>query len=71
MKLKLEGDSLILVPESAADHAEIESAFGVPYDEVRRGGREFNGAAYGKDISLQPDGSIDIGIREAFWNRDD
>lgn len=72
MDLKYEDGELKLIPENDADRAKIAAAFGEPNMDRcdRSGGREYSGAAYGDAITLQPDGSVNVGVREAWWNHD-
>ena len=71
MKLKFEGGVLTLVPENEADRAEFAAAFGQPEQrESRNGGHEYSGAAWGHGVTLQADGSVEVSVREAWWNHD-
>jgi hypothetical protein len=71
MRLKYEHGLLTLVPETAADHAQIEAAFGTPYEATRCDGiREFS-ISHGDAVYLQPDNSVEVRLTEAWWNRDD
>lgn len=73
MKLILEDGILTLRPESVAEQEQLSTVFGKPdAEQDGRGNREFREKAFGFAIHLNDDGcSVNIGIRDAWWNYDD
>lgn len=71
MDLKYEDGELKLIPENEADRAKIAAAFGEPQERSdSSGAREFCGPAYGDALTQLPDGSVNVGVRDAWWNHD-
>jgi hypothetical protein len=72
MKLKFDEGVLKLIPESPEDHAQFAAEFGTVSDsQERTGGREYRGAAFGYGVELMSDGSVEVSVREAWWNNDE
>jgi hypothetical protein len=72
MDFKFEEGVLKLIPETDEDRAKMAATFGEAQSrEARYKGREFSGPAFGYDITLQDDGSVDVGAKDAWWNYDD
>jgi hypothetical protein len=65
--------TLTLSPQNDADRTTLLEQFGTPDTETDgRGKREFRQKAFGLAIHLNEDGhSVDIGVRDAWWNYDD
>jgi hypothetical protein len=72
MKLKFDEGVLKLIPESPEDQAQFASVFGTVSDrQESTGGREFSGAAFGYGVELMSEGSVEVSVREAWWNNDE
>lgn len=71
MQLKYQQGRLTLVPETAADQAQIEAAFGTPYEARRSDGVSEFSISNGDAIYLRPDNSVEIQLTEAWWNSDE
>lgn len=73
MKVLNDDGEIKLIPETETEKDQLYILF--PKNDEKFKNKEEHetiaGDFWGKDVTIKPDGSFNLGLKEAWWNRDD
>ena len=73
MKVLNDGGEIKLIPETETEKKQLDILFSKD-DEKFKNKEEHEtcgGDFWGKDVTIKPDGSFNLSLKEAWWNHDD